>query len=806
MKRMARKPKDKEPRGVASRRGGGRGRDGRSAVRRVASTVSRRALEPEDRDDGAEDVEDDPEQERLELMRRRYEEFLSGWAEQRDAAEADDKFLLGLNQWDQTEVMTRRRNRPTLTINKLPPAFHQIVNDIRQNAPAVKVEPDDDVAHEDVADVLMGAVRHVNGRGNAFEYKMDAVAQAVSGGWGYYGVIVDWADDTGFELDVKLRGIPNRFAVVDDPNAREPDMRDREALFLIDSVDEETFEALYENDPKPQGGMDAKIALLWSNNRVPVMEYWFREQDGFRTVATKEQDADGNPLRSREIPVYKIKMLKTNGYEVLIERGRNGKPGRKCSYTWDGRWIPFPTVFGWRMNVAGELVAQGLIRQSRDAQKSKNYAESSLIEHLGISTKSRWLVPHTAVEGFEKFWNSANTDNWPYLPYKAVLMGAGVLQPQPIPAAEPPGAILNALQAADANIRDTLGMFQGAQGEDNNDPSGYARMQRRVEADTGHRHYMNGLAIAERFEAEIILDLASIVWGGPGKLNLLGDDGASSRVDINPAQSDPANPEQDLPPGHEGRKAVRVTYDLDGVNPKGKEVKHYDLTVGRYRVRMTMGPNFATQREEQVAGMDALMQRVGPNAAAILTPFYAKAANWRDHEKIAELFTSMLPPNQQEVLKGGSGDDRAQAQQLRAQVAQMVPQLQQMGQMIQMLQGKLSDKQKDQAIKALAIAEQEFTKRLAVIGNIKTAQMQGESKMFTATVRHAHGLADKVAGHHLDHIAKDADAALSQPGPASQATGGGGQQGGGQQGGAPPGGGGQEGGGQQGGAPPGAGV
>src|SRR5262245_43259197 len=71
--------------------------------------------------------------------------FESGKANARRKRE-DLLFLLG-RQWTSTEE-TDRKGRPTLVDNKLPPAYHQIKNDIRQNIPAPKLKPRGDAAVE----------------------------------------------------------------------------------------------------------------------------------------------------------------------------------------------------------------------------------------------------------------------------------------------------------------------------------------------------------------------------------------------------------------------------------------------------------------------------------------------------------------------------------------------------------------------------------------------------------------------------------------------------------------------------------
>lgn len=763
---MARKPRDPRKSHM----------DGRSGVQSlgVVAGYGTRGEREGSRSDDAEERDETPEQEaaeqretRLALMRTQYQEFLAGWAEARAQAEDDDKFLLGLNQWDPDEVMTKRKGRSSLTYNMLPDPFHQIVNDIRANAPAVIIEPDDDSADEDVANVLMGKLRHVNGAGNAFEYKMDATAQSVSGGWGYWRLKTEYSDPNTFDLDVVAEGIRNRFAVVDDPAAQEPDMRDRRALFYLGRpLSKAEWEERYENEPVLNKGLLAGtgLELLWGKDSIPEIEYWFREIVDWRTVATTEEDAEGKPLRTRRVPVWGVKMWKTNGQEVLIERAQGGEPARECTYTWDGQWIPFVTVFGWRMDLNGALHVEGMVRQARDTQRTKNYVESELVDAVGEDTKSQWLAPVKSVAEFKKFWDSRNTTHWPYLPYEPVITPGGILLPTKVQGSTAPQGVLAAKESADQNLMRQLGAGTSSQGEADNDPSGYARQQRRAEHDMGRQHYLNGLAIAERFEADLILDLAPVIWGNARQMHTLSDDGTLGKVSVNKPQPDPTDPMQDLPPGDERRAAVWTTNELAPGNPRGKVTKHYDLTVGRYRVRKTMGPNFATEREEQMQWLDAAAQRAtDPRERLVVMYFWAKASRVRDHEKLAQTILAMLPPEiQQAMADQGDTTDKQQLQQLRAQVAQLVPMVQQAGQMLQMLKQKVDDKQAKLMLDAAIAADHVAIEKLKVLGHATVGQMQSETTLIKEGMRGHHERMSIAAAGHIDQLGAQAAAERDQ--------------------------------------------
>ena len=85
--------------------------------------------------------------------KERFTDSMSEEAEQRDEMSRDLKFvrLGGVHQWDEAAVTSRQmvgQERPILTINRIAAFNNQVINEIRQNRPAIKIRPCDD--HADV--------------------------------------------------------------------------------------------------------------------------------------------------------------------------------------------------------------------------------------------------------------------------------------------------------------------------------------------------------------------------------------------------------------------------------------------------------------------------------------------------------------------------------------------------------------------------------------------------------------------------------------------------------------------------------
>ncbi|KKK70156.1 hypothetical protein LCGC14_2926820, partial [marine sediment metagenome] len=366
------------------------------------------------------------------------------------------------------------------------------------------------------------------------------------------------------------------------PMAEEPDYRDRRFLILIDVKRKDECEELYPKnnwDKEGMGSMPEAMQTAWTGEKRPVMEWWERRIVRWETVETEEKNSEGEPIRTRKIPVYGVICRKINGREILLD-----PDGYELTWEWEGQWIPFMRIDGWRMNLDGKLHVEGAIHQGMDSQRELNYASSSLAEHYGISTKVPWTGPQQSIEGSEHIWNTANVENYSYLPYNPVVIHGVAFKPERIDPPPAPAILQQMRMGATQDMEETLGMFKASVGKSTNKESGYAREQVRAENDQNHYHYMRGLAIAMEFEATCILDLLPHVYDTERDIRTRDEEGKVNTVKVNSKQADDNN-----------KLATWETNDEEG-EPR----KHYDLSIGRYAVTVDMGPSFATGWEKAV--------------------------------------------------------------------------------------------------------------------------------------------------------------------------------------------------------------
>ena len=136
----------------------------------------------------------------------------------------DIRFAKLSEQWPEAILKQREiEQRPCLTINKMPAFIRQVVNDSRQNKPSIKVHPVDDNADRETAEVINGLIRNIEYSSNADVAYDTAVECAVTAGFGYFRVGMDYAYDDAFDMDLTIERINNPFSVYGDPNSTAAD-------------------------------------------------------------------------------------------------------------------------------------------------------------------------------------------------------------------------------------------------------------------------------------------------------------------------------------------------------------------------------------------------------------------------------------------------------------------------------------------------------------------------------------------------------------------------------------------------------
>ena len=657
----------------------------------------------------------------LAAARSRLDLAMSALSESREDENDDLKFYAGSPdnhwQWPADVLATRGavqgqtiNARPTLTINKLPQHVRQVTNDQRQNRPGAKVIPVDDNADIEIAEIFNGMIRHIEYMSDADVAYDTACENQVAYGEGYVRLLTEYCDDNTFDQDIKIGRIRNSFSVYMDPTMQDPTGADAKYCFVTEDLTKDEFARMYP-DAAPitalqsLGVGDQSISNWLNEDTIRIADYYYIDYDratlnlypGNATafVGTPEDKMlkahFGKPIKSRESDRPKVRYCKINGYEILEQR------------EWVGKWIPVVRIVGNEFEVDGRLYVSGLVRNAKDAQRMYNYWVSQEAEMLALAPKAPFIGYGGQFEGYEDKWKTANTQNWPYLEVNPdVTDGQGATLPLP-QRAQPPMASSGLLQAkagAAEDIKSTTGQYNASLGMGSNERSGKAILARQREGDVGTYHYGDNLARGVRHIARQLIDMIPKIYDTQRVARIIGEDGETKMVKINPDQQQPVN----------------KIMDEQGIVIE----KIYNPGVGKYDVVATTGPGYATKRQEALEAMAQLLQG-NPQLWQVAGDLFVKNMDWPGAQEMSKRFAKTIDPK----LMGDSEDNPA------LQAAQQ--QMQAMGQEMEQMHTMLQNVSKSMDMRELEVKEfesqvkayQAETQRLAQVqANMSPDQIQ----------------------------------------------------------------------------------
>ena len=605
----------------------------------------------------------------LSQMRSRFKMAVAAYSDTREDQLDDLRFMAGSPdnhyQWPADVLSTRGsvqgqtiNARPCLTINKLPQHVRQVTNEQRQNRPSPNVIPADDKADVEVAEIFDGMIRHIEYISNADVAYDTACDNQVTYGEGYIRILTEYCDENSFDQDIKIARVRNSFSVYMDPTIQDPCGADAEWCFITEDILKADYERMYPNampvsSIMVQGVGDQALSQWLSETTVRIAEYFYCDYkpatlnlyaDGQTTFQNTPEDKmrrqmGMKPIRQRKVQRKQIKWCKTNGYEIIEEQD------------WAGAHIPVIRVIGNEWSIEGQLEISGLVRNAKDAQRMYNYWVSQEAEMLALAPKAPFIGYGGQFEGYEEKWKTANTQNYPYLEVNPdVTDGAGNVLPLPS-RAQPPMAQTGLIQAkmgASEDIKAATGQYNASLGMTSNERSGRAILARQREGDVGTYHYVDNYARAIRYVGRQLVDLIPKIYDTARVARVIGVDGESSMVQLDPNQPEPV------------RKLV---------NEQGIVVqKIYNPSVGKYDVKVTVGPSYLTKRQESMDAMSQILQG-NPNLWAAAGDLFVKNMDWPGAQEMAERLRKMIDPK----LLQDEDDPALQAanQQIQAMQAQM---------------------------------------------------------------------------------------------------------------------------------------
>ena len=700
----------------------------------------------------------------------KFNESVDGSDLNRENYYEDIKFARMGDQWDDTVKKQRKQEgRPALTINKLPAFIRAIVNESRQNRPSIQVTPSDNFGDEETAQVIGGLIKSIERRSSAEVAYATALDCAVTGGFGFFRVDIDYVNDESFSIEAKINRIPNPLSVHWDTTSTRFDAADWDHCFVSDFMKKEEYEDKYPGASTSSFETDSREETgdQWlQDDSIRIAEYFCRKPDSYelqliamtdpqtgevKTQTVREQDLitmatrffenqqldpsiasneeeliqafmsmSGSELRqTREVETHKIMRYIMNGDEILE------------TDLWPGKKMPICPVWGEEVFVDGRRHFRSLVRDAKDSQQMFNFWRSASTELVALAPKTPFIGPKGFIpKGDETKWASANTRSHAYLEYNKSAGEAPSRQPF---AGVPAGVLQEAANNID-DMKSIMGIFDSSLGARSNETSGKAIMARERQGDVSNFHFLDNMSRAISYCGEVLIDVIPSVYSAEDSIRILGED--------------------------EKAKVVKLTQEAGGSvksGPNGGQAL-YNLSVGVYDVNVKSGPSFSTQREETRETLIEIMRQV-PDAAPFVGDVLLDHMDFVGADLVAKRLKHLLPPEIKQAEEAENQSDNpemaAMQQQLQAKDQQMQQAQQQVMQEIERMKAENEAMKQDkqaQMIKAESDAKKSQADAMAKGEELRIREMELELKAKELAAKPSYE--DQL---QLDMLAKAAD-------------------------------------------------
>jgi hypothetical protein len=639
-----------------------------------------------------------------EIIKNFMDDFdLAFTAESRNRIDmVDDLRFAALDQWPE-DIQKERKDRPMLTLDHIGQSIRKVMGNMRQNMPSIKVDPVDDGADKETAEVLEDIIRQIEQSSNARSAYINAAKTQVKMGYGVWRVGTVITQNDIFDQDIVILPVKNPFTYYFDPDAILPQKQDGRFMIVSETLSKKKFESMFgknvDGDPLgiPNQGIGETQTRWYDSDSVRIGEYFIKSkkkknitQLSNGVVVNTDDITDEDiqlyqqqgitPVKDRDVEVDVIDWYKLTAFDILEHQ------------EWPSRFFPGVPIYGEEEDIEGETLIRGIVRAAKDPQRMYNYWNSAAAETIALQPKAPFLVTNDQIKNYTHFWERANTDNLPYLPYEP---DGKAPPPQRLAPPMMQSGLLQQAAISAQDIQQATGVFEAAQQPTSENRSGRAVIALQNEADLGQSLYMENAAGGIEHCGRIIIDLIPHVIDTQRVMRLRGEDASTRFVEVN--------------------KPI--------LTPDGLKIQN-DLTRGKYDVRSSAGPSFKTRRIEAASSMVEL-GRIFPQVMQVAGDLVAKNLDWPGADELAERLRKLLPP--------GIADDEDITPEQQAAIEQQQAQQQKLQQKAIELemaekQVTIENKQADTAVKqSTAVKNFSEIEQNDVENAIQTAELAAAS-------------------------------------------------------------------------------
>lgn len=615
----------------------------------------------------------------VEIAKERYQRARDAFKDSRDLSIQDTRFAMGDsdNGWQWPEGIRQSRiadQKVVLTVNLTAQHCNQIINNMRQNRPQCRVLPVDNKADKKTAEILGGLIRNIQTSSNADDAHDVAAEHCIYGGEGYWRVITEYESETSFNQCIKIKVINNPLMVYIDPDARELDKSDAEWGFVFEDISKTQCERDHPDIEPASWIEDIKGGWVGTDN-VRRAEYFYCEYTADTALLMQDESTHLKSDFSKE----EYATLKGQGI-IVDERPTQKRRWKWCKLVggheepldtkdWAGSYLPIISVIGKEVNVDGDIVRKGIVRDLKDPARMVNFSYSESIQTVALQNKIPYIAPAEAIEGYENEWQSANTTNASYLPYNSRDDAGNLIEkPERQQPAVMPAAQVQMLQLSTEQMRAASGQQNANFGIKSEASSGVGIQRLKAQGEIATFHFPDNQVRGLRYEARVLIDLIPKIYDTKRVIRILGLDGRDEKVVLDPDMDQ--------------------SYDEDYSEEDIQKL--FNPGLGNYDVVIDTGPSYQTQRQEAATLMGDIAKQ-DPEFMKVAGDLFFRAVDVPMSDQIAKRYEKMLPPQLQE--KKGQKPLPPEVQQQMQQDKEMI---QHLDKIIEEQSAKVESKEIDQ--------------------------------------------------------------------------------------------------------------
>lgn len=546
-------------------------------------------------------------------------------------AEYSLSFIFG-EQYTAEELKDKdEMNRLSMTFNKLPQFINKVTGAQRAAVHTINVTPatSGGAVEEEklklpggeeisVSDAISDMVREIEYSSNAKAWYKMAFKHALEGGFGYLRVLTEYQKDS-FDLGIKIKGIRDRWSVLIDPKATEPDLSDMNYCFISESITKREFEKRnpgksYDAIPGAERGL---VTSYWETEEMVTVTEYFRREPYKKTLALGSNGQtyvwDDIEDKLTEMAAQGIEIIKTRSqmdYRVIWCKITQGDILEK-DIIFPTDTIPIVPVLGRQFDFREKSLTRGLVDDAIDAQIAQNKMKSSALERIDSSPINPFVATDKAIEGYEDQWAEANSVKYSTLTYRK-----GEERPSREMGAAMPVAELETARVLDEDMKASIGIFNSSLGQKSNEVSGKAIEARKTEADIGTFEFIDNYNNAIKRVGLLVVQLIPKVYDTNRTITLRDSAGDTKNVELN-------KQDVDLNTG-----VAKIINNIKDINRS---------------VEISVGQSYESKQQENASQILELMN-ISPKVAEVGSDLLVRNLDFAESDVLAERLEKTIPP------------------------------------------------------------------------------------------------------------------------------------------------------------------